>query len=244
MQLGQRLQLATLIKRTVNFLTEVATPDNKHLLIHCPNPYLPKDCAILGTKLWYSAPEQAGNLPIWELAEVDDGYLVCVNPHVTKALFIEALCNQVVTELKQFNISNIQPINNQIYQQQQVWLENSQKQICFVALESIIQTNGAYLGQANTQKQSLLNLENAMQLAKEGHRAVIFNCVMHTGIQELSYQIFPKNQLALLQAALEAGVKILAYAVNIHYQELFISHTLPVILPAAAKATAISKRKA
>ena len=99
MKFCSKLTEATLLKRSIKFLVEAALLDKQRIMLRCPNLGRLLGCDILGTKLWFSNPIGYHCLPTWELAEVDGGHLVCVNPEYILSLVLDGIKAKVITEL-------------------------------------------------------------------------------------------------------------------------------------------------
>lgn len=232
MKFSSHLNQATLLKRTLKFLTEAITPNRQKIMVRCPNLALPHSCDILGSKIWYSNADGQNCLPTWEIVEVDGGHLVCINPDMVKPLVVEAIGKGIITELSNFTVSYANSANEQ-YQTRNLWLEDNSGGICFVGLEQIMHGDDNGDGRfTTTLAASNTNLSNAISIKQEGHRAVIFYCVMHTGVVSVKYAPdISAEYVKLLHAAVKVGVEIYAYKINISYQEMQIISQLPVSLP-------------
>ena len=76
------------------------------------------------------------------------------------------------------------------------------------------------------------HLRELMRMVEEGHRAVIFFCVNHTGIKEVR----PADHIdsvygQLLREAAKKGVEILAYRSHINEFEIVLKDKVPVVIP-------------
>lgn len=235
MKFNSHLSQATLIKRSLQFLAQVAMPNRQKLMIRCPNLYLPDNLDILGTKIWFSNPTNFHCLPTWELSEAEGGHLVCINPELLKPLITESISDGIITELSQYTIvysSNISNTSPQT-QVQNMWLEDPHGNKCYVALEQITYGNDQehgyfpeYLGC------SIANLKNLIKVRKEGQRAILLYCVMHTGLTNIKLaNKINQEYMVLLRAALQQGIETLAYKVGISYQGIELITKLPIYIP-------------
>jgi sugar fermentation stimulation protein A len=71
------------------------------------------------------------------------------------------------------------------------------------------------------------HLRELMAMVAQGHRAVLFYCVQHTGIERVkaAHLIDPKYAQTLAQAV-EAGVEVLAYGAEISPEEITLNRRL------------------
>jgi len=70
-------------------------------------------------------------------------------------------------------------------------------------------------------------------MVEEGHRAVMFFCVSHTGINSVTpaAHIDKKYAQAFVEVV-EKGVEVIAYQVAIDSQEMKIVRSVSVVMPA------------
>ena len=229
MKFSSSLTDATLLKRTIKFLVEVVLPNGQKLMIRCPNLNPIIGCDILGTKVWYSAAIGYNCLPTWELVEVDGGNLVCINPELIKPLVVEGVRKGIIEEFLNYNVLHAGNSYEQLTQQT-LLLENGNEK-CYVALEQVTLGNergdGFFpesCGAGNS------NINKLVQICREGHKAILFFCVMHNGIKNVkpAYHIDPEYG-RLLQYAIDEGVKLLAYKTAISLREIEFTTKLPIL---------------
>lgn len=214
-------------------MAEIVLPNRQKLMIRCPNTGDMRGCDILGTKLWYSNAVGYNCLPTWELVESDGGYLVSINPELMKPLIIEAIKKQTITELKSYNILHAGGQYDQ-FRSQFLLLEKDLQQ-CYVGIEQVLVVGERGVGVfPSNAGDGLENLHALIQARNDGHRAVLFYCVMHTGINSVK----PANEdeyNKLLQQAIAAGVEVIAYRVTINLNDIELTTQLPVTLIERAK---------
>jgi len=235
MKFSSHLTEAIFLKRVLRFMAEIVLPNRQKLMIRCPNIGEMRSCDILGTKLWYSNAVGYNCLPTWELIESDGGYLVSINPELMKPLIIEAIKKNVITELKNYNILHAGGQYDQ-FRSQFLLLEKDQQQ-CYMGIEQVLAVGEQGVGVfPNSVGDGLENLHALIQARQDGHRAVLFYCVMHTGIN--SVQPSAEHEYhKLLQQALNAGVEVIAYRTKINLKDIELSEQVPIILAARAKSS-------
>lgn len=227
---------ATLLRRHFRFLMEVALNNCKKKMIYCPNLGPLLGCDVLGSRIWFSCffPLSKGYLDNLELIEVDQGHLVAVDPDHAKILIMEALKSGIIHELQGYQFLPISSIWAGFNSGLEV-LINPEDARCFLCIEQVIvgdvQGEGAgYFPEVRYG--GLLHLEELMTLRKMGHRAVLFFCVQHTGIQYVKIAEFIEPRYSkLLKEALNAGVEVLAYKANISLKEMTLMSSVPVVMP-------------
>lgn len=233
MDLGELLP-GRLLKRYKRFLADVVLEDGRELTVHCPNTGSMKNCAEPGSRIWV---KDSGNpkrkYPFgWELVEVEQQYLACINTARANALIREGIESGVITQLQGY--STIRPEvkygqNSRI----DLLLQGENRSDAWVEIKNVTlleEGNWGSFPDAVTDRGAKHLLELQAQV-EAGDRAVLLFCVPHTGIQ----QVRPADHVdarygQLLREVHSAGVEVLAYAAAIEKQQICISHELPVFL--------------
>lgn len=98
------LQSATLIRRYKRFLADVQLDNGEMLTIHCANTGAMTGCGEAGDIVWYShSDSQTRKYPhSWELTELKNGNMVCINTHRSNQLTLEALQNKQIKALAMY----------------------------------------------------------------------------------------------------------------------------------------------
>jgi len=229
MRYNSHLTEAILLKRVLRFLGEIVLPNRQKLMIRCPNIGEMYGCDILGTKIWYSNAVGYHCLPTWELVEADGGFLVSINPELMKPLVIEAIKKNTIIELPSYNIMHAGGQFDQ-FRSQFILLEKDQQQ-CYMGIEQVILIGDHGVGlYPSSAGDGIENLNALIQARAEGHRAMLFYCVMHTGISYIKTQVDSDSiYFTLLQQAIAAGVEMVAYRVTINFENIEITTQIPVL---------------
>ncbi|MAX93179.1 MAG: DNA/RNA nuclease SfsA [Pseudomonas sp.] len=235
MQFSTPLEQGRLIRRYKRFLADVVTDAGDELCIHCPNTGSMLNCMGEGARVWFqrnSDPKR--KLPgTWELVETPQGRLACVNTARANRLVEEALLAGVIGELNGFTA---------LKREVAYGLENSRVDFrldyptgpAFVEVKSVTlgfdDTAVAAFPDAVTDR-GARHLRELAVLARQGLRAVQLYCVNLTGIEAVrpAGEIDPRYAAAL-RDAVEAGVEVLAYGVELSPEEIWLIRPLPVIL--------------
>lgn len=227
MKFSSNLTAATLLKRSIKFLANIVLANGQKIIIRCPNLKPMLGCDILGTKLWYSTAVGYHYLPTWEIAEVDGGHLVGINPEILKPLVIEAIKLGIITE---FTDCQLLPIANNYETNNQQWLtleKNQQKY--YLCLEHLTLGNEQNAGIFPETPMETSNIKKLIALRQAGHQAILFFCVMHTGLQNINLGSYiDPNYTTLLAMAINAGVQLLAYKASISPEEIKFTTKLPI----------------
>ncbi|MCC6074197.1 DNA/RNA nuclease SfsA [Pseudomonas sp. GCM10022188] len=216
MRFDPPLEEGRLLRRYQRFFADIETLSGETLTIHCPNTGSMRNCMVEGGRLWFSrSNDPRRKLPgTWELSETPQGRLACVNTARANALVEEALHDGVIAELAGFA---------DLRREVRYGEENSRADFhldypgggAFVEVKSVTlgfaDTSVAAFPDARTERGSK-HLRELAALARQGVRAVQLYCVNLSGIEAVrpAQEIDP-HYAAALQAAVAAGVEVLAY---------------------------------
>ncbi len=235
MQFTTPLEQGRLVRRYKRFLADVVTDAGEHLCIHCPNTGSMLNCMGEGARVWFqrnSDPKR--KLPgTWELVETPQGRLACVNTARANRLVEEALLAGVIGELNGFTA---------LKREVAYGIESSRVdfRLDYPAGPAFVEVKSVTLGFADTAvaafpdavtTRGARHLRELAVLARQGVRAVQLYCVNLTGIEAVrpAGEIDP-HYAAALRDAVEAGVEVLAYGVELSPKEIRLVRSLPVIL--------------
>mgnify|MGYP003385548716 FL=1 len=230
------LQEATLQLRYKRFLADVVRHEGTELTLHCPNTGSMKNCAQPGSRIWYwdSANNKRKYPCTWELVEVENQYLACINTQRANGLVVEAINNGVIQELQGYD---------QLQTEVKYGHENSRIDIllthkgpvprCYVEVKNVTLMAADGLGQfpdAVTQR-GRKHLRELVAMVEQGHRAVLVYCVAHTGIDRVApaWSIDPAYADSLIWA-MQSGVEVLAYGADINLTSMTLERRLPLQL--------------
>lgn len=212
------LKPATLIKRYKRFLADVTLEDGSQTTIHVANTGAMSGCGSKGDTIWYSTSDNPKRkLPLsWEMTE-KDGHFICVNTIRANQVVEQALNSGIITELNGFS---------QLRREVKYGSENSKIDFLlttdgqvdtYVEVKSVTllhQGQGCFPDAVTTRGQK--HLRELTELVKEGKRAVLLFCVLHTGIESVQPAAHIDAKYAeLFEAAKKAGVEVLTYRPNI-----------------------------
>ena len=217
MQLPE-LKPAKLLRRYKRFLADIELPNGEILTIHCANTGAMIGCGSAGDTVFYSTSDSTTRKypHSWEITQLPNGQLVCINTHRSNQLTLEALQNKQIKELA---------IYDQILPEVKYGEENSRIDFllkakgepdCYVEVKSVTLVDGnigMFPDAVTTRGQK--HLRELIAMKKLGHRAVVFFAGLH---------IDPEYD-KLLRQAIREGVEVYSYAV-----EFEISGKIPTVL--------------
>ncbi|MEE4181266.1 DNA/RNA nuclease SfsA [Pseudomonas viridiflava] len=233
MRFSPELEQGRLIVRYKRFLADIETESGELLTIHCPNTGSMLNCMMPGGRVWFSrSSDPKRKLPgTWEISETPQGRFACINTGRANTLVEEALRAGVISELDGFTALKREVAYGQEKSRVDFRLEYPDG---FVYLEVKSVTLGfdgsavAAFPDAVTQR-GARHLRELAALARDGVRSVLLYCVNLTGIESVrpAQEIDPAYALAL-KDAMDAGVEVLAYGVQLDPQEVRIDRRLQV----------------
>lgn len=210
------LQSAKLIRRYKRFLTDIELPNGEILTIHCANTGAMTGCGDKNDIVWFSdSGSETRKYPhSWELTQLPNGNLVCINTHRSNQLVFEALQQKQIKELAMYD---------EIYPEVKYGEENSRIDFllkgkdlpdCYVEVKSItlVKNNiGMFPDAVTTRGQK--HVRELLAMKKQGHRAVVLFAGLHDGFDcfKTAEYIDPEYD-RLLKSAMAEGVESYAYA--------------------------------
>lgn len=235
MRFSTPLEQGLLVRRYKRFLADVVADTGETLCIHCPNTGSMLNCMGEGARVWFqrnSDPKR--KLPgTWELVETPQGRLACVNTARANRLVEEALLAGVIKELNGFTA---------LKREVAYGVENSRVdfRLDYPTGSAFVEVKSVTLGFGDTAvaafpdavtTRGARHLRELAALARKGVRAVQLYCVNLTGIDAVrpASEIDPLYARAL-RDAVEAGVEVLAYGVDLTIEEIRLTRALPVLL--------------
>ncbi|MBY6198613.1 DNA/RNA nuclease SfsA [Vibrio hangzhouensis] len=221
------LKQGKLIKRYKRFLADITLADKQQLTIHCANTGAMTGCAETGATVWYSTSDNAKRKypNSWELTQTAAGHSICVNTARANTLVVEAINNEVISELSGYQTLRTEVKYGQENSRIDILLQDSDREDCYIEVKSVtllddLNSGQGYFPDAQTTR-GQKHLRELTEMVQSGHRAVLFFAVLHSGIEKVSaaHHIDAKYSLLLKQAR-EAGVEIICYKAEFSDNEI------------------------
>lgn len=235
---------ATLIKRYKRFLADVRLADGEEITVHCPNTGSMKNCAEPGWPVWLSDSQNPKRKYrySWEWVGVQQQFKACVNTARANQLVAEALEQQVITELSDYQRIQSEPkvedgrLDFLLHQDDG---NDDPATKAYVEVKTVTlldsQEDGQQAGSGSfpdaVTDRGLKHLKRLLALHQQGYRAVLLFCVAHEGIQ----CVRPADEVdakygAALREVMAQGVEVLAYRVHFDDQGMQITDSVPLNL--------------
>ncbi|MDH2999221.1 sugar fermentation stimulation protein SfsA [Chelonobacter oris] len=232
------LKAAALIRRYKRFLTDIELPNGEIITIHCANTGAMTGCGEPGDTVWYSTTDNLKRKypHSWELTEKPNGDLVCVNTIRANQVVQEALQQQRIAELADYQTILPEVKYGAENSRIDFLLQQTALADCYVEVKSttLMESAVGMFPDAKTER-GQKHLRELMQIKRQGKHAVIFFAALHSGIQafRVAGQIDP-TYADLLRQAQQCGVQVLSYACVFHKEQgvpsaLELTHRIPLI---------------
>lgn len=234
MNFEPQLVPALLHRRYKRFLADVELEDGTTLTVHCPNTGSMKGCVVAGSRCWIS---DSGNAKrkyrhTWELATTESGHLAGINTGRANKLVVEAITSGVAREFSGFDQMKTERRYGSENSRIDVWLRHGDLET-FIEVKSVTlaDVGGCGLFPDAVSDRASRHVRELIAAKRDGHRAVMFFCIQHTGIEVVSPadQIDPAYGIILREAA-EQGVEAIAYRAEISEKEIALVKQIPVVL--------------
>lgn len=228
------LQEGRLIRRYKRFLADIELSDGTHVTAHCPNTGSMRHCAEPGSRVWvWDSGNPKRKYPLtWELVEVDQQYLACINTGRANNLVAEAIAGGVIEQLADYAELKKEVADGE-GSRIDFLLQDPDK--CSVWIEvknvTLLEERGWGSFPDAVTARGAKHLTALQHRVANGERAVLLFCVAHEGIERVrpADQIDPEYG-RLLRQVVQAGVEVLAYRTRICPEQIQLVERLPVIL--------------
>ena len=233
------LKAATLQRRYKRFLADVEMLDGTALTLHCPNTGSMKNCAEPNSRVWFwdSANEKRKYPCTWELVEVEQRFLACINTQRANGLVVEAINNATITQLQGYGQLQTEVKYGQEKSRIDIFLsQHKYLPDCYVEVKNVtlMAAQGQGLFPDAVTDRGRKHLRELVYMVTQGHRAVLVYCVAHTGITQVSpaWGVDPAYAETLVWA-IEQGVEVMAYGAEISLTHMSLERVVPIDMMAA-----------
>lgn len=238
MEFGTLLE-ATLLRRYKRFLADVELPGGEVITVHCPNTGAMTGCAEPGSRVWLSVSDsKTRKYPhTWELVETATG-VACIHSARANKVVREAFVAGQIPGFGSYP-SIRSEVKYGLGSRIDLLLEGDTGQV-FVEVKSVTLCTGGGRGlfPDAVSERGRKHLQELQRVAAEsGTRALLFFCVLHTGIETVSAagEIDPRYREALIEAQ-AAGVEVIAWRAHVSPQGMVLERPLPFSVDPASNA--------
>jgi len=222
-----------LIRRYKRFLADVELSSGEQITAHCPNTGKMTGCAVTGERVWLSVSDNPKRkYPHgWVLAELENRYLACIHSAFANELVEEAILAGGIPALAGYgSVHRECKYGNENSRIDILLSDNSGRPDCYIEVKSVtlLMEDGIGRFPDAVSDRGRKHLRELMAVVAQGHRAVLFYCVQHSGISSVQRaQHVDPLYCQTLGEAIDAGVEVLAYGCTITTEQMYVSHQLP-----------------
>ncbi len=218
----------TLLRRYKRFLADVQLDSGEVTTVHCPNTGAMTGCMEEGARVWLSVSDNPKRkYPLtWELIETRAGHTICIHSARANAVVADALAAGRIAELTGYE-QHSREVKISDGTRADFVLQGPGR--CVVEVKSVTLGLGEGYGAFPdaVSDRATRHVEELMEVAAAGDRAVLLLLAMHTGIERVG----PADHIDLrygetLREANAAGVEVLAYGCEVSPDGIVINRNL------------------
>lgn len=234
MKYSNKLLEGRLIKRYKRFLADVELETGEVITAHCANTGAMTGCQPENARVWLSVSDNPKRKypHSWELVELENKAMACINTSITNRIVAEAIEQNLINELTGYDELRREVVYGNEKSRIDMLL-SSQHSRCFVEVKHLTLKLGHELGgfpdviTLRGQK----HMRELMEQVSNGDRAVLFFLVMRNDVERVEpARVIDPEYANLLTNAAEQGVEILAYKTDISPQGIHLLNPVPVDL--------------
>jgi sugar fermentation stimulation protein A len=247
MNFAPPLEKTILKKRYKRFLADVEHPTLNHMTVHCPNTGSMKNCWEPGWFAWIQDSQNPKRKYqySWVLSENPQGELIGINSQGANGLVFEAIQDDKISELM-----NVESVETEVKYGEEnsridLLVKHSDQSLTYIEVKSVTlkgvpdenrdlvptkndagESIGCFPDAVTTRGQK--HIRELIHCVSQGHRAILFFMVQHTGIGEVNIaKTIDPAYAKLIEDALNHGVEIVAYRAAISAKSINLSHAVP-----------------
>jgi len=224
---------AVLIRRYKRFLADIRLADGREVVAHCPNPGAMTGLATPGARIWVE-PNDDPKKKLkfgWRLVELAGGHFACVDTGQANRIVGEALRTGRMPALGPYDL--VRPEQKYGEKSRIDFLLEGDNPDIFLEVKSVTlkREDGLAEFPDSVTARGARHLEELANVVASGNRAVLFYLVQRTDCTQVSVarDIDPHYAKAF-DAALNAGVEVLAYGAEIGPMGIDLSAVKDVVL--------------
>jgi len=223
-----------LIKRYKRFLADVKLASGEVITVHCANTGAMTGCQPDDARVWLSRSDNAKRKypHSWELVELEQGAMACINTGLTNRLALEGIKNGRIKELAGYERCHTEVRYGEEGSRIDLLLESDQQQ-CFVEVKHVTLKLGERMGAFPdaVSKRGQKHLRELMLQVRAGQRAAMLYIIMRDDVDAFrpAEEVDPAYA-ELLRDAVAEGVDILVYRTRINPENINIHTPVPVHL--------------
>ncbi len=226
---------ATFLRRYKRFLADVIMPDGSEITVHCPNTGSMRNCTTPNSPCWLHNSNNPKRKYQYSLEYVTTpcGAVAGINSARANTIVKRAIIAKQIDCLSSYSaIQTEVPYGNEKSRIDVLLTHEEGLSPTYVEIKSVtLQENGqGYFPDAVTTR-GQKHLRELTVLAQEGVRAILFFCVQHSTVTSVKVASHIDPEYAqLLDAAICAGVEVVAYSTRLDAHSNTLYKAIPFVL--------------
>lgn len=234
MNYSNKLLKGRLIKRYKRFLADIELESGEVITAHCANTGAMTGCQPENARVWLSVSDNPKRKypHSWELVELEDKVLACINTSITNRVVAEAIDQNLIDELSGYDELRREVVYGKEKSRIDMLL-SSQDSRCYVEVKHLTLKLGDELGgfPDAVSLRGQKHMRELMEQVSKGDRAVLLFAVMRNDVERVEpARVIDPEYANLLATAAEQGVEIMAYKTHISPQGIQLLNRVPVHL--------------
>jgi len=225
------IQKGILMKRYKRFLADIDL-EGEIITAHCANTGSMMGVKDEGSTVWVSAAQNKNRKLKydWQVIEVNDAN-VCINTATANTIVTEGITAGTVPELAGYE-SLRREVKYGENSRIDILLETPNRPLCYVEIKNVTLARNPPLAEFpdSPTARGTKHLTELAQMARDGHRAIMFYCVNRTDCEtfSLARDVDP-NYGETFDLARREGLEVLAYNCDITPDAITLSRPLKVV---------------
>jgi sugar fermentation stimulation protein A len=234
MKLSPSFLMGKFQRRYKRFFSDVLSIDGQLLTLHCPNTGSMKNCLVENSECWYSLSDNPKRklLGTLELVTNDYGNLAGINTNRANKLVREAVESNLIPQLCGYEQLRSEVKYGEENSRIDLLLKDPVKGHCYVEVKSVTLevSQGLVMFPDAVTSRGAKHLRELINVAQQGHRAVLFFCVQVNGAHrmEVAEAIDPKYANTLTKA-INSGVEVIAWRAKLSAEEIVLETAIPCL---------------
>lgn len=235
MKFKPKLESVIIHKRYKRFLADVLHPSLGEITVHCPNTGSMKNCWESGWEIWLQKSDNAKRkYPFtWVLSKNPSNEFIGINTITANRLVEEGIREGKVKQLAKISKVDREVKYGEENSKIDLLITHKDDSLTYIEVKSVTlkeKDGWGYFPDAVTTR-GQKHIRELMSCIDNGHEAVLFFMVQHSGIERMTIasNIDPEY-FKLLQRAINHGVKVIAYRAGISDKEIILDHQIEFVL--------------
>jgi sugar fermentation stimulation protein A len=221
-----KLQKAICLGKSDPQTIDVAVQDGPVQKLRCPSEQSLPGCTSLGSRIWFSQSQNPSEEGVWELVEVDGGFLTCVNPSRLHEVLLDAFENQKVAAYKDY--PTVENLDDGVFDAR-LWDVSREKSILVSILPVLLgdEIHRGFFPHDHSPHISMV-LRELIKAKYKGEDVQLVLAVANNGIRQVFLASHIDRQVAsLIKDCQDVGIPIIAQQVICSLENISVGPDLP-----------------